>query len=77
MTELRFRVEHAQILHPADIPRFARLGVIASMQPTHATSDLMVLSSDIMRVPPPEILHTTVRMTVVGGKVVYEQENAR
>jgi predicted amidohydrolase YtcJ len=35
----RLRMEHAQILHPDDIPRFAELGVIASMQPTHATSD--------------------------------------
>ena len=32
-------VEHAQHLHPADIPRFAQLGVIASMQANHATSD--------------------------------------
>ncbi len=37
---LRHRIEHAQILHPDDIPRFAKLGVIASMQPTHATSDM-------------------------------------
>jgi predicted amidohydrolase YtcJ len=37
---LRPRVEHCQILSPEDIPRFARLGVIASMQPTHATSDM-------------------------------------
>ena len=37
---LRMRVEHAQILDTAEIPRFARLGVIASMQPTHATSDM-------------------------------------
>jgi predicted amidohydrolase YtcJ len=36
----RHRVEHAQILHPEDIARFRRLGVIASMQPTHATSDM-------------------------------------
>jgi predicted amidohydrolase YtcJ len=35
----RWRIEHAQILDPADIPRFARLGVIASMQPVHQTSD--------------------------------------
>ncbi len=35
----RFRVEHAQVVALADIPRFAQLGVIASMQPTHATSD--------------------------------------
>jgi predicted amidohydrolase YtcJ len=38
-TDLRWRVEHAQHLHPADIPRFARLGVIASMQGVHCTSD--------------------------------------
>jgi len=35
----RWRIEHAQILSPADIPRFAQLGVIASMQPSHAISD--------------------------------------
>jgi len=172
---LRLRVEHAQILDAAEIPRFARLGVIASMQPTHATSDmpwaadrigrarveegayrwqtllesgvripagsdfpveepnpllglyaaitrqdpsgnppggwtaaermtreqalraftidaayaahaetltgsieagkladLVMLSADIMRVPAQEIPRTTVRMTVVGGEVVYE-----
>ncbi len=38
--EPRWRVEHAQIVDPADIPRFARLGVIPSMQPSHAISDL-------------------------------------
>jgi predicted amidohydrolase YtcJ len=37
--DLRWRVEHAQHLHPDDIPRFARLGVIASMQAIHCTSD--------------------------------------
>ena len=36
----RPRIEHCQILDPQDIPRFAELGVIASMQPTHATSDM-------------------------------------
>jgi hypothetical protein len=36
----RLRVEHCQILSPDDIPRFAQLGVVASMQPTHATSDM-------------------------------------
>ena len=35
----RWRIEHAQILDTADIPRFAKLGVIASMQPVHQTSD--------------------------------------
>ena len=171
---LRMRNEHAQILDRAEIPRFASLNVIASMQPTHATSDMpwvparigrermeegayvwrkliasgatiaagsdfpvelpnpmlgfyaavtrqdpsgrpasgwmpeermsreevlasftrhaafaahaeavtgslesgkladfVVLSKDIMRVAAPEVLTTTVRMTIVGGEVVY------
>ena len=37
--ELRWRIEHAQHLDPADIPRFAALGVIAAMQGIHCTSD--------------------------------------
>ncbi|HJQ11545.1 MAG TPA: amidohydrolase [Gemmatimonadaceae bacterium] len=36
----RFRVEHAQVVSPQDIPRFAQLGVIPSMQATHQTSDM-------------------------------------
>lgn len=36
----RFRVEHAQILAPSDLPRFAPLGVLPSMQPGHATADM-------------------------------------
>ncbi|MDX6377858.1 MAG: hypothetical protein QOE98_2161, partial [Gaiellaceae bacterium] len=36
---LRQRIEHAQLLHPDDVARFGRLGVIASMQPSHAPSD--------------------------------------
>jgi len=42
--EPRWRVEHAQILSPSDIPRFAKLSVIASMQPSHAISDLFFAS---------------------------------
>ncbi|MDQ3069431.1 MAG: amidohydrolase [Acidobacteriota bacterium] len=37
--DLRWRIEHAQHISPADIPRFGQLGVIASMQGIHATSD--------------------------------------
>lgn len=173
---LRLRVEHAQILDAAEMPRFARLGIVASMQATHATSDMpwvadrigaartaegayvwqtllrsgvvlangsdfpvedanpmlglyaaitrqdpagnppggwmadqrlsredalrsftlaaayaahlepvlgslepgkladfVVLSKDVMRVPAREILGTMVRMTVIGGEIVYEQ----
>ena len=36
----RPRIEHAQVIAPPDFPRFAALGVIASIQPTHATSDM-------------------------------------
>lgn len=38
--DLRFRVEHAQLLRPSDIGRFAKLAVLPSMQPMHCTSDL-------------------------------------
>ena len=38
--ELRNRIEHAQVIAPQDIRRFKELGLIASMQPTHATSDM-------------------------------------
>ena len=39
-TQLRHRIEHAQVIALADIPRFAKDQVIASIQPTHATSDM-------------------------------------
>jgi hypothetical protein len=35
----RHRIEHAQVVHPDDIPRFGKLGVIASMEPPHAMED--------------------------------------
>ncbi len=38
----RWRIEHAQIVDPKDLPRFGRLGVIASMQPVHQTSDMVM-----------------------------------
>lgn len=38
---LRPRIEHAQVLDPADFGRFAKLGVVASMQPVHCTSDMV------------------------------------
>lgn len=40
VSDLRWRIEHAQIVRPADIPRFAQMKVIASMQPSHAIGDL-------------------------------------
>ncbi len=38
--DLRFRIEHAQVLRPGDYDRFAKLGVIASMQPSHLLTDM-------------------------------------
>ncbi|MCX6047858.1 MAG: amidohydrolase family protein [Chloroflexi bacterium] len=42
---LRHRMEHAQILHVDDLPRFAQLGVIASMQPIHCTQDMRMATA--------------------------------
>jgi predicted amidohydrolase YtcJ len=42
LPQLRHRIEHVQILHPDDIPRLSQLGIIASMQPIHATSDMLM-----------------------------------
>jgi hypothetical protein len=39
---LRHRIEHVQVIHPDDAPRLAQLKVIASMQPIHATSDMLM-----------------------------------
>lgn len=39
-TKHRFRIEHAQIVHPDDQRRMTELGIIPSIQPTHATSDM-------------------------------------
>ena len=39
---LRHRIEHVQVLHPDDVPRLATLNVVASMQPIHATSDMLI-----------------------------------
>jgi predicted amidohydrolase YtcJ len=38
----RWRIEHAQIVDPIDIPRFGRFGIVASMQPVHQTSDRLM-----------------------------------
>ncbi len=39
-TDARLRIEHSQVLHEDDVPRFAELGIIPSMQPTHCTTDM-------------------------------------
>ena len=45
LAEPRWRIEHAQVISPPDIPRFAKLKVIPSMQPSHAISDLFFAPS--------------------------------
>jgi len=42
LPHLRHRIEHVQVIHPDDAPRLAELNVIASMQPIHATSDMLM-----------------------------------
>lgn len=42
LPHLRHRIEHVQVMHPDDVPRLARLNVVASMQPIHATSDMLM-----------------------------------
>ncbi len=42
LPHLRHRIEHVQVIHPDDAPRLAKLDVIASMQPIHATSDMLM-----------------------------------
>jgi predicted amidohydrolase YtcJ len=49
LADARWRVEHAQILSAHDLPRFAQLGIIASMQPSHAISDLFFAPSRLGR----------------------------
>lgn len=48
----RWRIEHAQIVDPADIPLFGRNGIIASMQPVHQTSDRTMVEA---RLDPPRL----------------------
>jgi predicted amidohydrolase YtcJ len=40
----RFRIEHAQVVHPADVPKFGQYSIIPSVQSTHATSDMYWLA---------------------------------
>ena len=67
----RHRVEHAQILDRADIPRFARLGVIASMQPTHATSDMRWAETRIGRERAAEGAYAWRSLLDAGATVVF------
>lgn len=63
----RFRVEHAQILSPQDIPRFAKLGIIPSMQTTHQISDMGWAQS---RLGPQRILGGYAWRSLLGTGVI-------
>lgn len=67
----RHRVEHAQILDSADIGRFRRLGVIASMQPTHATSDMRWVETRIGRPRAAEGAYAWRSLLDAGATVVF------
>ncbi len=67
---LRHRVEHAQVLTAADVGRFAKSGVIASFQPTHATSDMPWAEA---RLGPERVKFAYAWRSVIdaGGKVAF------
>ena len=67
----RHRVEHAQVLDRADVPRFARLGVIASMQPTHATSDMRWAETRIGRERAVEGAYVWRSLLDAGATVIF------
>ncbi|MFN2512620.1 MAG: amidohydrolase [Pyrinomonadaceae bacterium] len=66
IAEPRWRIEHAQIVDPADMPRFAQLGVIPSMQPSHAIGDLHFAPS---RVGIPRLVGAYVWQTFIKSGV--------
>ncbi len=63
----RFRVEHAQILHYDDIPRFAQLGVIPSMQASHQSSDMYWIGK---RLGPTRVLGAYAWRSLISSGVV-------
>ncbi len=63
----RFRVEHAQTLHYDDIPRFAQLGVIPSMQASHQTSDMYWIGK---RLGPTRVLGAYAWRSLINSGVV-------
>ncbi len=69
--ERRHRIEHAQVLDRADIPRFRSLGVIASMQPTHATSDMRWAETRIGRARAVEGAYVWRSLLDAGATVIF------
>lgn len=70
---LRERIEHVQVLAPEDIPRLSRLGIIASMQPSHAVEDMPWAET---RVGPDRIAGAYAWRTIrrAGGRLVFSSD---
>ena len=66
----RWRIEHAQIVDPADLPRFGKNGVIASMQPVHQTSDRLMAEA---RLGPNRLAgaYAWKSIAAIGGKLAF------
>ena len=66
----RWRIEHVQVVDPADIPRIARAGIIASMQPTHQTSDRLMAEK---RLDPPRLAGAYAWQTIArsGARLAF------
>ncbi|MCU6453609.1 amidohydrolase family protein [Sphingomonas sp. A2-49] len=66
----RWRIEHAQVVDPVDLPRFGRNGIIASMQPTHETSDRTMAEA---RLGPQRLAGAYAWATMLknGGKLAF------
>jgi predicted amidohydrolase YtcJ len=67
----RHRIEHVQVVDAADIPRFARLGAIASMQPTHATSDMRWAEDRIGHARAEEGAYAWRKLLDAGARVAF------
>lgn len=67
--EALLRIEHAQIVNPADVPRFASMDVIAAMQPTHCTSDASMAEA---RLGPERCAHAYAWRTLLsnGARII-------
>jgi predicted amidohydrolase YtcJ len=66
----RFRIEHAQILDAAEVPRFARLGVIASLQGVHCPSDRPWAESRLGRARVQEELYVWRKLIKAGARII-------
>jgi predicted amidohydrolase YtcJ len=66
----RWRIEHVQVVDPADIPRIAKAGIIASMQPTHQTSDRLMAEK---RLDPPRLEGAYAWQTIIksGARIAF------